>query len=300
MKMKKRFLLYFLLFAFTAQAQEYSYISDRKFNVSSDLLGYTFVPGFVVYPDKEDLENSSESRIGSSEFSFGISANYLYITGNGTEGVYNINSINPTNYGFLISTMNARDSRIQGHLKIILNNQSQATGLIFKKSSKTEELVFKLAEIPESVEDLEMKYFTNIENAPITTDVIWNKTYRPFFRIDDKQHRLQIEDSVKVEITVDTIKIQKKKKVKIEIKKAITLSYQGFDDNGNRADYVKKYTIEGLKERYNRDESATFDKYLIEIEVKGLAEKYIFIYLNNKRAVSKIEIGANEFLIRGY
>ena len=298
--MKKRFLLYFLLIAFTTQAQQYSYVSDRKFNISSDLLGYTFVPGFIVYPDKEDLENSSESEIGSSEFSFGITQNNLYITGVDIEGVYSINSINPTNYGFIISTMNARDSRIQGHLKIILDKKNHATGLIFKKSSKTEELVFKLAEIPERVNQLETKYFTNIENEPITTDVIWNKTYHPFFRIDEKQHRLQIGDSVKIEITVDTITIQKKKKVKTEIKKAVTLSYQGFDDNGNRTDYEKNYTIKAIKERYNRDEDATFDKYLIEVEVKELPEKYIFIYLNAKRAVSKIEIGANEFLIRGY
>jgi hypothetical protein len=298
--MKKRFLLYFLLFTITAQAQQYSYISDRKFTVSSDLLGYTFVPGFVVYPDKEDLENSSEVKIGSSEFSFGITQSNLYITGAEIEGVYSITSINPTNYGFIISTMNARDSRIQGHLKIIQDNQSQVTGLIFKKSAKTKELVYKIAEIPQNVEELEKAYFTNIENEPITTEIIWNKTFRPFFRIDEKQHRLQMSDSVKIEITVDTIKIQKKKKVKTEIKKAITISYKGFDDNGNRTDYEKSYPVKNVRERYNRDEGATFDKYLIEIEVKNLQGKYIFFYLNSKRAVSKVEIGTNEFLIRGY
>jgi hypothetical protein len=298
--MKNRLLLYFLLFTFTTQAQQYSYVSDRKFNYSSDLLGYTFVPGFAVYPDKEDLENSSEVKIGSSEFSFGITQNYLYVTGSEVEGVYNITSINPTNYGFLISTMNARDSRIQGHLKITLDNISQVTGLIFKKSAKTKELVFKLGDVPESVEALENDYFTKIKNKAITTDIIWGNTYRPFFRIDDKQHRLQIADSVKIEVTVDTVRVQKKKKVKTQIKKAITISYQGFDKNGNRTDYEKTYPVESIKERESQEPGATFDKYQIELKVKNLPQKYIYFYLNDRRAVSKIELGENEFLIRGY
>lgn len=300
--MKLRFLIICLFLAVVGKAQEkqFTFVTDRKFTASSDLLGYTFIPAFVVYPDKEDIENSAEVDLGIGEFSFGISPSYLYIQGQDIEGVYSINSINPTEYGFIIATMNARNPMIQGHLKITLNNKSQVEALIFKKSTDTKEVVYKLAEIPEYLEELEADYFTNKDNAPVTTDIIWNREFRPFVRIGEEQQRLRIEDSTVIAITLDTIKIQKKKKEIIEIERFITISYEGFDDDGNRKKYELRYEVKNLKERVSREESAIDDKYLIEVEVKGLPEKYIYFYLNQKRAVSSIELGPNRFMIRGY
>lgn len=300
--MKLRFLIICLFLAVVGKAQEkqFTFVTDRKFTASSDLLGYTFIPAFVVYPDKEDIENSAEVDLGIGEFSFGISPSYLYIQGQDIEGVYSINSINPTEYGFIIATMNARNPMIQGHLKITLNNKSQVEALIFKKSTDTKEVVYKLAEIPEYLEELEADYFTNKDNAPVTTDIIWNREFRPFVRIGEEQQRLRIEDSTVIAITLDTIKIQKKKKEIIEIERFITISYEGFDDDGNRKKYELRYEVKNLKERVSREESAIDDKYLIEVEVKGLPEKYIYFYLNQKRAVSSIELGPNRFIIRGY
>lgn len=300
--MKLRFLIFCLFLAAVGKAQEkqFTFVSDRKFTMSSDLLGYTFIPAFIVYPDKNDIENSPEVDLGIGEVSFGISPSYLYIEGQDIEGVYSINSINPTEYGFIIATMNARNPTIQGHLKITLNNSNQVMALIFKKSTDTEEIVYKLAEIPEYLEELEAGYFTNKDNAPVTTDVIWNREFRPFIRIGEQQQRLRIEDSTVITVTLDTIKIQKKKKEIIKIDRFITISYEGFDDNGNRKKYEQKYEVKNLKERVSREANATYDKYLIEVEVKGLPEKYIYFYLNQKRAVSAIELGPNRFLIRGY
>ncbi len=297
--MKNHFLVSFLLLSVMTHAQEFTFVSDRIFETSADLLGYTFFPATIVYPDKGDVENSPESDLGSGDFSFNISQNYLYIEGEDIEGVYSINSINPTEYGYIIATMNARNPMIQGHLKITLNNEGRATGLIFKKSTDTEELVFKLADIPQNLEQIESEYFTNINNSPITTDIIWNRTYHPFFRIGEKQQRLRIEDSVTIAITLDSVIIIKKKKEKIVINRAITITYKGFEDNGNRKDFKQVYEIKGLKERQSVEANAKNDKYLIEIEVKGLPEKYIYFYLNQKRAVTMIELGPNRFLIRG-
>ncbi|MFK7949758.1 MAG: hypothetical protein AB8G11_19365 [Saprospiraceae bacterium] len=298
--MKRYIIITLLLLSTILQAQEYTYISDRTFLASSDLLDYTFIPAFIVYPDENNSEDSEETPIGVNEFSFGITQNYLYIEGNEIEGVYSINSINPTDYGYIIATMNARNPTIQGHLKIILNDYNNANALIFKMSTNTDELIFKIAEIPEDIEKEEADFFTNMDNPATTTDVIWNRTYYPFFRIGEKQQRLRIEDSVEISIATDTIIIKKKKKEKVEIERFITISYKGFDDNGNRTNYEQRYEVKGLKERQSRDEKATIDKYLIEAEVKGLPEKFIFFYLNEKRAISKIELGPNQFLIRGY
>jgi hypothetical protein len=300
--MKFRFLIFCLFLAFVGKAQEkqFTFVSDRKFTTSSDLLGYTFIPAFIVYPDKNDIDNSPEVDLGIGAFSFNISPNYLYIEGEDIEGVYSVNSINPTEYGFIIATMNARNPMIQGHLKITLNNKNQVLALIFKKSTDTKEVVYKLAEIPEYLEELEARYFTNKENTPVTTDIIWNREFRPFVRISEQQQRLRMADSTVIAITLDTIKIQKKKKEIIEIKRFVTISYEGFDDKGNRKKYEQKYEVKSLKERVSREENATYDKYMIEVEVKGLPEKYVYFYLNTKRAVSIIELGPNRFMIRGY
>ncbi|NJN77705.1 MAG: hypothetical protein HC803_04725, partial [Saprospiraceae bacterium] len=299
--MKLRFLIICLFLAVIGKAQDkhFTYVSDRKFTTSSDFLGYVFIPATIVYPDKEDIENSPEVDLGIGAFSFGISPSYLYIQGEDIEGVYSINSINPTEYGFIISTMNARNPTIQGHLKITLNNKNQVNALIFKKSTDTKEVVYKLADIPDYLNELEFNYFTNANNPPVTTDVIWNREFRPFIRIGEEQQRLRIEDSTKIEITLDTIKTIKKKKEKFEIQRFITISYQGFDDNGNRKDYHQKYEVKNLKERVSRDEGAMNDRYLIEIEVKGLPEKFIYFYLNENETVSMIELGPNRFMIRG-
>lgn len=298
--MRKYLSILLLLLPIMVQAQHYTYVSDRKFQASSDLLGYTFMPAYIVHSNENDPENSEEVSIEIGAFSFGVSQNYLYIEGKDIEGVYSINSINPSDYGYIISTMNARNPTIQGHLKIVLDNMNQVTGLIFKMSNDSEEMIFKQEEIPESVNKEESEYFTNAENAAVTTDIIWNRTFKPFIRIDEKQQRLRIEDSVKIVVTRDTIIIKKKKREKVEVKRFITISYKGFDDKGNRTNYEQQYEIKYLKERQNRDPKATADKYLIEIEVKGLKGKYIYFYLNEKRAVSKIELGPNYFLIRGY
>jgi hypothetical protein len=300
--MKLRFLIICLFLGIVGKAQEkqFTFVSDRKFTTSSDLLGYTFIPAFIVYPDKNDIEHSPEVDLGIGEFSFSISPSYLYIEGQDIEGVYSINSINPTEYGFIIATMNARNPMIQGHLKITLNNKSQVEALIFKKSTDTKEVVYKLAEIPEYLEKSEADYFTNKDSGLITINNIWNQNFRPFIRISEQQQRLRVEDSTVIAITLDTIKIQKKKKEIIEIERFITISYEGFDDDGNRKKYEQKYGVKNLKERMSREDNATYDKYLIEVEVKGLPEKYIYFYLNQKRAVSIIELGPNRFMIRGY
>lgn len=294
------FLTLLIVFSITLQAQHYTYISDRSFEASTDLLGYTFVPAFIVYPDEYDKENSEEISIGVDDFSFGITQSYLYIVGNEIEGVYSINSINPTNYGYIISTMNARNPTVQGHLKIVLDDKNRANGLIFKKSTTTEEMIFKMAEIPSEIKEKESAFFTNIIHPEITTDAIWNRTFYPFFRIGEKQQRLRIQDSVKISIETDTIITIKKKKEKVDIQRFITISYRGFDNNENRINFNQRYEVKGLKERESRDPNATNDRYLIEAEVKGLPEKYIYFYLNNKRAISRIELGPNQFLIRGY
>ena len=129
--MKYRLTFLLLCAVMTLQAQSmFSYITDKRFKDPSDLVGYNFVPNFMEIPDE------TEGDLDPGDYSFGISQNNLYVQGEEISGVYSLNNINPTEYGYKLLLMNARDPRIQGHLKVILNKYAQVDALVFKRSGK--------------------------------------------------------------------------------------------------------------------------------------------------------------------
>jgi len=159
------------------------------------------------------------------EYSFGITRNNLYVKGDEIGGVYSLNNINTTDFGFKMLLMNARDPTIQGHLKIIQNPNNQVEALIFKRSNKDAEMIFFLAELPEQLSKRETSFFTDLPELEIpSTDSLWGKTIYPFLKIHHDvgtQERLNPEDSVSISFIetitiVDKTKEKKKKKKKKE------------------------------------------------------------------------------------
>ena len=89
--MKNKLLIIGLFLSAMIQAQEYTYVMDKTFNTSTDLLGYTFIPSTIIYPNEYDPRNPDEVTVGVGDFSFSITQNYLYIEGSEIEGVYSVN-----------------------------------------------------------------------------------------------------------------------------------------------------------------------------------------------------------------
>ena len=212
--MKIRLILFFFLMnlTFALQAQDYySYISDRKFKDPTDLVGYDF------RPNEMDLRADGKKTLKPGEYSFGVTTNNLYVNGKGIKGVYSINNINSTDYGYKLLLMNARDPTIQGHLKIVLNNRDQVDALVFKRSVKEKEILFFQAQISESLRDKEDKYFTGKwEEVVETKDSVWGNVIRPFMQIhldQNVQERLQPSDSMSIEF-IETITVIDKSKKK--------------------------------------------------------------------------------------
>lgn len=195
-----------------AIAQEhYTYISDRKFFASDDLIGYDFRPYAMEIP------NQTEKELSPGEYSFGISRSNLFVDGKDLKGVYSVNNINPTEYGYKLVLMNARDPTIQGHLKVILNNKAQVEALVFKRSNKEAEIIFFLAPITEKLFDKEVAYFTDKYDLLMEDqDSIWGTKIFPFLRIHKDeggvQERLQMADSTSIEFVEKITIIEKKKK----------------------------------------------------------------------------------------
>jgi len=180
----------------TAQTKQYSYISDRTFTSPDQLIGYDFKPAMREVPGEEPEE------IPIGKYSFGITRANLYVEGPGIQGVYSVNNINTTEYGFIMKLMNARDPTIQGHLKVVVDKIGQVEGLIFKRSNKEKEVIFFLRIIPKEVAAAEAEYFTHKGEKHIKSlDSLWTGVHiRPFLRVFHNmggvQQRILPADSV--------------------------------------------------------------------------------------------------------
>ncbi len=189
-------ILCLLTSSLAAQTVQYSYISDRTFASPVDLIGYDFKPALREVPGEEPEE------IPIGKYSFGITQNNLYVEGPAIQGVYSVNNINTTEYGFIMKLMNARDPTIQGHLKIVVDPKGQVEGLIFKRSNKDKEVIFFLRIIPKEVQEAEAAYFTHKGEKKIESiDSLWTGVHvRPFLRVFHNmggvQQRILPSDSV--------------------------------------------------------------------------------------------------------
>lgn len=204
-------LLLFFSAALAAQSN-YSYITDHRFTDPTHLFGYNFRPAVM------EVRDVSKNDIAAGSYGFGVTQNNLYVDGEGIKGVYTMNNIKPTEYGFQILLMNARDPTLQGHLKIILNDRAQVEALIFKRTNKEKEIIFYQAEMPEALRKKEEAWFTDRNELFIAhTDSLWGKVIHPFFRIHEDtniQERLQMADSTSISFVEKVTIIDKSKKKK--------------------------------------------------------------------------------------
>lgn len=215
--MKFRLLLLFSFCVSTAFAQSsfYTYLTDKKIRDQTDLFGYNFVPS------KLEIPNDRDEDLGAGEYTFGVTRSNLYVEGEGVTGVYNVNNISPTEYGFKMTLMNSRDPRLQGHLKIILVNKVYVDALVFKASKDDPEMIFMLPEMNDALWENEKSYFTDKYETELEYETdIWGTTIRPFFRNqmggNRAQKRLQMKDSTYISFIEETIVIDKTKPVKAE------------------------------------------------------------------------------------
>ncbi len=319
----------FQLFSATLLAQNtYTYVSDRKFKDPTDLIGYNFRPASLEIPQegiKEDLQ--------AGNYSFGLSGNNLYVKGDKIQGVYNVNTVNTTEYGFIMKIINARDARLQGHLKVILNSQGQVDALVFRRTQQEPEMVFFQKIIDQSFEEQEKQYFTDIHEITIeSNDSIWGKIFRPFLRINPSislQERLRKADSTAIsydKITLIDEKVRTKKlkendelpvigdneslsidtisniatitQTVISYRYEIVVETILTDKDGRREKLSDIYKIRSIKER--EDELAAIDEPRYQIECKTEANESLFLFLLGDRTISSFTAGGTTFWARGY
>ena len=220
MKSQELILLFTLFITFSIQAQEnYSYIFERKFKDPSDLVGYNFIPAKMEVPGTYDAK-----KLQPGDYSFGIARNRLIVNGDRKiGGLYEINNINSTNYGYQLILMNSRNPSIRGHLKVVLNKKHEAEAIIFKPENKANEIIFHLAEAPRKVIKKEIDYYTDLNEIVVDdVDSLWGQTIKPYMRIHMErgyQDRLYESDSTIISFVEKIAVKEKRKKIKKRKKK---------------------------------------------------------------------------------
>ncbi len=327
--MKSCFLLFFLTVATLLQAQ-YSHISDRRFFEPNELIGYDFKPGAM------EIRDELEQRLGPGEYSFGITFSNLFVKGEGIKGVYNINNMMPEEYGFKLMLMNARDARLQGHLKVILNKYSMVEALIFKRSPDDKEIIFYQLPLTKEKKGEEKSYFTDRGETIVEhRDSIWGLEIHPFHIIHESekvQQRLQMADSTYItfteEVTIVEKEIKKKNKkgkqgeevnqeeiipamesdsavavapeVKVKITKEYFVTVCSYVKNadGAREKRSKKYPIKRVTEKEDGSARMHEERFLWEF-INDKKER-VNLYLNGDRTISTMEVGDKKYLMRGF
>ena len=200
-----------------SKADKYTYLTDKKFNSTEDLFGYTFVPGIMEVATPGQTAQGEQQDISAGSVKFGVTRGNLFVKGKGIDGVHNINQINATDYGYKLILMNARDPKQQGHLKII-KLKSYVDALVFKASKDAQEVIFLLPEIEKSLQESEKEYFTDRNEVVIEEgEDIWGTEIKPFFKTFMPKRiyqRVQKSDNVNINFIVTETTVEKGKKKK--------------------------------------------------------------------------------------
>ncbi|MBK7341620.1 MAG: hypothetical protein IPJ06_00085 [Saprospiraceae bacterium] len=320
-------ILFLYVSILSAQFVSYTYVSDRKFQDPTDLIGWQFRPSELEIPD------TRKSSFGPGEYSFGVTQNNLFIEGPDIAGVYSINNINPADYGYILNLMNARNPTLQGHLKVILNKYRQADAVIFKRSPNEKEIIFWLPLLSQKEYDTKGEWYTDRrENFLADKDSLWGSSIMPFLLIDqvnNKQQILSIDDSTSFRFTREiehTLKKKKLKKKEVDLIDSLQLSIADlladsallaetgarietqivdyltfktrllFEDGGT--EWVeKRLEIKSLDEKVDKNVSEGGEKYMLEVGLKN--GEFLFIFLDTWRHVSSLEWGPRRYLMRG-
>lgn len=259
--MKILYTLLFIVLATQCFSQEYSYISDRKFNNSEYLLGYEFRPSKIIHMD------TTETALNAGSYSFKIDARNIIVKGEGIAGQYSFSHITPTEYGYKIFHRNLLNSLVKGHIKVILNSKYQAQALIFRRSPKDPEIIFELPRLTDSQVIHEQNYFTDIRDLRIEhSDSIWGERIYPFFELkgrNGEQKRLFQSDNVFIDF---------EKLIHVEEK-------------------VKKVAFSKVKQMVNKGEEQETERIKQKI-----TETYFFNFKSNMRNAE----GRREFKTKRY
>lgn len=301
-----------------ATAQQYSYVTDRRFFTPGDLIGYTFHPA-----QKVALTGATE-KVPPGSYAFGITYKHLYVTGEGIEGVYNIDASRQHDFGIQLDITHARNARLRGYLKIIQNKYGMVESLVFRRAASDVESVFHIAPLPAGQRDAEKEFFTDRGELAIpSVEQLWGHVIRPFMCIHQDsylQERFSVSDSIEIAFLSGTeAEIREIRKSRKGMDSASLAEDPGSFLPGNDRRQTKSaqylyldlraglhdsrlksvaYPIRKILEKEDRNAGLTQERY--RWDILSDSKERITLFLNGDHTVSSLQIGNSLYLMRGF
>jgi hypothetical protein len=316
-------LLTILMCSMTQGQNRYSYVEDLSFSDPTDFFGYQFVPA------QKEIPRSSKFDLGPGDYSFGITANNVYVKYGPDKILYNTQSIQPTEYGYLLSLLNASNIAQKGHLKIILDRAGQARALVLKKEELADEEIYHLPQLDDFIKRRDREFYTDVIDLVIEKeDSLWNKEAYPYFMDDfaaPLRTVLQIKDTISFSFYEDIVIEEKKKNrkdsvpvvdpetfdyksvsqdsldqlseyISVDHKKFLAFHYAEQQENGDYIMKENRHIIEKIKEKEDETARGLQERYMWELDLKKGGPIYLFF--TEYRSLSSIEYEGRIYKMR--
>lgn len=317
--------LFFSIFLFTITSGQsrFSFVEDLDFFDPTDFFGYQFVPA------QKEIPRSSKFDLSPGDYSFGITANHVYLKYGPEKILYNVQSIQPTEYGYIFSLLNASNVAQKGQLKIILDPAGKARALVLKKEERSGEEIYHLPELDEYIKSRDREYYTDVIDLVVENeDSLWNKKVYPYF-MDDFNEPLRtvltIGDSIAFSFFEDIVIEEKKKNrkdsvpvvdmetfdykavsqdsleklsdyISVDHKKFVAYHYAEQQKNGDYLMKERRHVIEKIKEKEDETARGLQERYMWELELKKGGPMYLFF--TEYRSLSSIEYEGRIYKMR--
>lgn len=304
------FLLPLYTFAQVVPVKEFSYVEDRKFYAGQELYGYTFVP--------------NKGKMTSAHYSNPIpkGAVHLEITSTGlivTERVkfkpngiipgvtkapsyrLSIPRIDKTSFGYELRLVDMKNADLQGHLKIVINEDNHAVSIAFKPSPAEAERTYYLPNTPKDIIQRDSKFFTHKQDLDATSlDDYWGKTLYPFAILFDQYDyrafkRIYPDDRITIKFEERAILKGKKEK----IFQYIVVNRKDMKGAKVAEEFLVKKVKEGVLSTQNGDRKILEVYTKIEAEgLKSVDGPKIILYRTGQETLNFIDIGPVRLTMR--
>lgn len=312
-----------LLFSMLHGQNRFSYVEDLSFSDPTDFFGYQFVPA------QKEIPRSSKFDLGTGDYSFGITANNVYVKYGPDKILYNTQSIQPTEYGYIFSLLNASNIAQKGHLKIILDPAGQARALVLRKEELAEEEIYHLPQLDDFIKRRDREYYTDVIDLVVENeDSLWNQDAYPYFMDDFNaplRTVLQIKDTISFSFFEDIVIEEKKKNrkdsvpvvdletfnykavsqdsleklsdyISVDHKKFVAYHYAEQQENGDYLMKERRHVIEKIKEKEDETAKGIQERYMWEVDLKKGGPMYLFF--TEYRSLSSIEYEGRVYKMR--
>lgn len=304
------FLIPLYTFAQVVPVKEFSYVEDRKFYSGQEIYGHIFVPNKgkmssahysnPIPKGAVHLEVTSTGLIVTERVKFKPNGIVPGVTKAATYKL-SIPRIDKTSFGYELRLVDMQNADLQGHLKIVIDNDNHAVTVAFKPSPAEAERTYYLPNTPKDIIQRDSKFFTHKQDMDATSlDDYWGKTLYPFATMFDQYDyrafkRIYPDDRITIKFEERAVLKGKKEK----IYQYIVINRKDLKGTKVTEEFLVKKVKEGLVPTKNGERKVLEIYTKIEAEgQKSVDGPNILMYRTAQETLNFIDIGPIRLTMR--